>query len=53
MFKDVNGYMDGFTGNDVSQLDPAWLSWGLFSESGNPGYYLLYKSLLDEDTEER
>jgi hypothetical protein len=27
--------------------DPTGMSWGLFALSGNPGYYMLYKNILD------
>ena len=49
MFKDVNGLMcgDGFG----EPFDPAMISWGLFAESGNPCFYLLYKDLFDEEDE--
>jgi hypothetical protein len=47
MFKDVNGLMsgDGFG----EPFDPAMISWGLFENSGNPCYYLLYKDLLESE----
>ena len=44
MFKDVNGLMSG--DNFGEPFDPAMLSWGLFAESGNPCFYLLYKDPL-------
>lgn len=53
MFKDVNGYTNGgFISDSGNELDPAWLSWGLFRESGDPCYYLLYKSLKSEPFDE-
>ena len=47
MFKDVYG----LTGGDDfgAPIDPMGLSWGLFEESGNPGFYLLYKNLFNLD----
>ena len=49
MFKDVNGLMGG---NGFGEpFDPAMISWGLFAESGNPCFYLLYKDLFDEEEE--
>lgn len=47
MFKDVNGLMsgDGFG----EPFDPAMISWGLFENSGNPCYYLLYRDLLESE----
>lgn len=31
---------------------PMGISWGLFTESGNPGYYMLYSDLMRLGEEE-
>lgn len=50
MFKDIYGFMDG--NGFGAPVDPMGLSWDLFEESGNPGFYLLYKNLFHlEDAE--
>ena len=50
MFKDIYGFMDG--DGFGAPVDPMLLSWDLFEESGNPGFYMLYKNMYHlEDTE--
>ena len=50
MFKDIYGFMDG--DGFGAPVDPMLLSWDLFEESVNPGFYMLYKNLFHlEDAE--
>ena len=51
--KKKDGIVMRDSGNEFSEINPAWLSWGLFRESGNPAYYLLYKSITEENDEEK
>ena len=51
--KKEDKYLINESPEGLTELNPAWLSWGLFKESGNPGYYLLYKSITEENNEEK
>ena len=45
MFK-INDY------TDADGYDPTDLAWGMFKNTGNPAYYLLYHDLIEEDEED-
>ena len=52
MFMDGFGGIDGIGGWDGINNPTAGLLWQLFEESGQPGYYMLFRSLDELDEEE-
>ncbi len=37
----------------IIPLDFLNASWGMFTTTGNPGYYMLYKRILEEEEKEK
>ena len=37
----------------IIPLDFLNASWGMFTTTGNPGYYILYKRILEEEEKEK
>lgn len=49
----VGGFDNGNGNGNFNGADPLMLSWLLFSESGEAGYYMLYSDLYGDDEEGR